>query len=407
MTESVVTEPFNEDVPEHVPEHLIRDFNIYIPPGLDEDFHQAWATLLQEDDSCPLVWTQANEGHWLPTRSSIIEEILTDYTRFSSRSIIIPKSHSADHGLLPTTIDPPEHHFYRKTLNHTMAPASVNAMGDDIRGIVTSLIDGFVEKGECNFTRDFADILPIRVFLSMMDLPEDDIPQTKYWTDQLIRPDGSITFADALQNLKDYIAPYVDQRMGKDGTDMLSRMINTETNGRRLTREEAIKLSIQVFIAGVDTVVNLLGFVFLFMARNPSHRLQISQGKVTVSNAVEEILRRFPIVTVAREVTEDMTFHGVQLKAGDMIAAPTPLAGMDNSFTPNAVDVEFDRKQGNSLTFGRGAHTCPGKNLARVELRIALEEWLKRIPDFEVDKSSPISFSSGIVGVVNELKLRW
>jgi cytochrome P450 len=407
MTESVVTEPFNEDVPEHVPEYLIRDFNIYIPPGLDEDFHQAWATLLQEDDSCPLVWTQANEGHWLPTRSSIIEEILTDYTRFSSRSIIIPKSHSADHGLLPTTIDPPEHHFYRKTLNHTMAPASVNAMGDDIRGIVTSLIDGFVEKGECNFTRDFADILPIRVFLSMMDLPEDDIPQTKYWTDQLIRPDGSITFADALQNLKDYIAPYVDQRMGKDGTDMLSRMINTETNGRRLTREEAIKLSIQVFIAGVDTVVNLLGFVFLFMARNPSHRSQISQGKVTVSNAVEEILRRFPIVTVAREVTEDMTFHGVQLKAGDMIAAPTPLAGMDNSFTPNAVDVEFDRKQGNSLTFGRGAHTCPGKNLARVELRIALEEWLKRIPDFEVDKSSPISFSSGIVGVVNELKLRW
>ena len=407
MTESVVTEPFNEDVPEHVPEHLVRDFNIYIPPGLDEDFHQAWATLLQEDNSCPLVWTQANEGHWLPTRSSIIEEILTDYTRFSSRSIIIPKSHSADHGLLPTTIDPPEHHFYRKTLNHTMAPASVNAMGDDIRGIVTSLIDGFVAKGECNFTRDFADILPIRVFLSMMDLPEDDIPQTKYWTDQLIRPDGSITFADALQNLKDYIAPYVDQRMGKDGTDMLSRMINTETNGRRLTREEAIKLSIQVFIAGVDTVVNLLGFVFLFMARNPSHRSQISQGKVTVSNAVEEILRRFPIVTVAREVTEDMTFHGVQLKAGDMIAAPTPLAGMDNSFTPNAVDVEFDRKQGNSLTFGRGAHTCPGKNLARVELRIALEEWLKRIPDFEVDKSSPISFSSGIVGVVNELKLRW
>ena len=126
---------------------------------------------------------------------------------------------------------------------------------------------------------DFADILPIRVFLSMMDLPEDDIPQTKYWTDQLIRPDGTITFADALQNLKDYIAPYVDQRMGADGTDMLSRMINTETNGRRLTREEAIKLSIQVFIAGVDTVVNLLGFVFLFLARNKPHRQQIIPGK--------------------------------------------------------------------------------------------------------------------------------
>jgi len=396
-----------ELLPDHVPEHLVRDFNMYGPPGIDKDFHEAWATLLQEDESCPLVWTQENEGHWLPTRTSIIEEILTDYSKFSSRSIILPKSHSADHGLLPTTIDPPEHHFYRKTLNHSMAPAAVNAMGDDIRDIVTSLIDGFVDKGECNFTRDFADILPMRVFLSMMNLPEDDIPQTKYWTDQLIRPDGTITFADALQNLKDYIAPYVDERMGADGTDMLSRMINTETNGRRLTRDEAIKLSIQVFIAGVDTVVNLLGFVFLFLARNEKHRLQISSGEITVSDAVEEILRRFPLVTVAREVTEDFEFHGVQLKAGDMIAAPTPLAGMDNTFTPNAVDVEFGRKQGNSLTFGRGAHTCPGKNLARVELRIAIEEWLKRIPDFHVAENSQVSFSSGIVGVVNELNLRW
>jgi cytochrome P450 len=396
-----------ESLPDHVPEHLVREFNMYGPPGIDKDFHEAWATLLQEDESCPLVWTQENEGHWLPTRTSIIEEILTDYSRFSSRSIILPKSHSADHGLLPTTIDPPEHHFYRKTLNHSMAPAAVNAMGDDIRGIVTSLIDGFVDRGECNFTRDFADILPIRVFLSMMNLPEDDIPQTKYWADQLIRPDGTITFADALQNLKDYIAPYVDERMGTDGTDMLSRMVNAETNGRRLTREEAVKLSIQVFIAGVDTVVNLLGFVFLFLARNEKHRLQISSGETTVSDAVEEILRRFPLVTVAREVTEDFEFHGVQLKAGDMVAAPTPLAGMDNTFTPNAVDVEFGRKQGNSLTFGRGAHTCPGKNLARVELRIAIEEWLKRIPDFDVAENSQVSFSSGIVGVVNELNLRW
>ena len=377
-----------ETLPEHVPEHLVRDFNMYAPPGIDKDFHEAWARLLQEDDSCPLVWTQQNEGHWLPTRSSIIEEILTDYSRFSSRSIILPKSHSADHGLLPTTIDPPEHHFYRKTLNHSMAPAAINAMGEDIRAIVTSLIDGFADRGECNFTQDFADILPIRVFLSMMDLPEEDIPQTKYWTDQLIRPDGTITFAEALQNLKDYIAPYVDQRMGADGTDMLSRMINTETNGRRLTREEAIKLSIQVFIAGVDTVVNLLGFVFLFLARNKPHRQQIITGQISVSDAVEEILRRFPLVTVAREVTEDMEFHGVQLKAGDMVAAPTPLAGMDNTFTPNAVDVEFGRKQGNSLTFGRGAHTCPGKNLARVELRIAIEEWLQRIPDFDVDENA-------------------
>ena len=394
-------------LPDHVPPELVRDFNIYAPPGIDEDFHQAWATLLQEGDDCPLVWTQANEGHWLPTRTAIIEEILTDYSKFSSRSIILPKSHSADHGLLPTTIDPPQHHFYRKTLNHTMAPASVNAMEADIRGIVVSLIDAFADSGQCNFTQQFADILPIRIFLSMMNLPEEDIPQTKYWADQLIRPDGTISFADALQNLKDYIAPYVDQRMGADGKDMLSRMVNTETDGRRLTRDEAIKLSIQVFIAGVDTVVNFLGFVFLFLARSEAHRLKLSRGEITAADAVEEIFARFPLVTVAREVTEDMEFHGVQLKAGDMIAAPTPLAGLDNSFNANAAEVHFDGQRRNSLTFGRGAHICPGKNLARIEVRVALEEWFKRIPDFAVDESKPITFSSGIVGVVNQLNLKW
>jgi cytochrome P450 len=394
-------------LPKHVPEALVREFNIYAPPGIEQDFHQAWATLLDEDDSCPLVWTQANEGHWLPTRSSIIEEVLIDYSRFSSRSIILPKSHSADHGLLPTTIDPPEHHFYRKTLNHAFAPTPVNAMGEDIRAIVVSLIDGFVDDGACNFNQQFAEILPIRIFLSMMGLPEDDIVTTKYWSDQLIRPDGSISFADALQNLKDYIAPYVDQRMGKKGTDILSRIINAETSGRGLSRDEAIKLSVQVFIAGVDTVVNLLGFVFLFLARSEPHRRQIAQGEVSAADAVEEILRRFPVVTVAREVTADMEFHGVQLKAGDMIAAPTPLAAMDNHFNADAADTKFDGKKRNSLTFGRGAHICPGKNLARIELCITIEEWFKRIPEFQLNESIPVSFGSGIVGVVNDLNLKW
>lgn len=397
----------NRLLPDNVPASLVRDFDIYAPPGIEHGFHLSWATLLQENGQHPLVWTHANGGHWLPTRTAIVEEVLMDHKRFSSRSIVIPKAHSDAHDLLPTTIDPPEHHFYRKTLNQGMAPAVVNAMAEDIRSIVVALIESFVDKGGCNFTKEFADILPIRIFLSMMALPEDDIPITKYWTDQLIRPDGSISFADALQNLKDYIAPFVDQRLGKDGSDLLSRMINTESQGRRLSRDEGIKLSIQVFIAGIDTVVNLLGFIFLFLAKSESHRQQIARDEVPLFDAIEEILRRFPLVTIAREATEDFDFHGVHLKAGDMMAAPTPIAGLDDTFNPRSAEVLFDRQQRNSVTFGKGAHTCPGKNLARLELRIVLEEWFKRIPDFSLDNEDSISFSSGIVGVVDELKLKW
>ncbi|MFA7554347.1 MAG: cytochrome P450 [Spongiibacteraceae bacterium] len=392
--------------PSHVPVDRVVDFDMYAPPGVAEDFFEAWGTL-QQPGVPDIVWTPRNGGHWIATRAEVIKEVLSDFSRFSSRNILLPKSTSDEHDLIPTTIDPPQHHFYRKTLNSTFAPAAVNRMDDRIREIVTDLIDQFEDKGQCNFTEEFAEILPIRIFLSMMDLPEEDTPQTKYWADQLLRPDGSITFAEALNNLKQYITPYVDERSGKDGTDLLSRLVNSEIDGREITRDEAIKLAVQVFIAGIDTVVNLLGFVFLFLAKNPAHRNQLVEGTVPLSESIEEILRRFPVVCIGREVREDINFHGVTLKAGEMIATPTPLAGIDDRFNSEPKTVDFARKTKNSLTFGTGAHICPGKTLARAELRITLEEWMKRIPDFSVDPDSTVTCTGGIVGVVDNLSLVW
>ncbi len=392
--------------PSHVPADRIFDFDMYAPPGVEKDFFEAWSTL-QEPGVPDIVWTPHNGGHWIPTRAEIIKEVMSDYSRFSSRNIILPKSNSDDHDLVPTTVDPPEHYFYRKTLDTSLAPAAIKRMDDRIREIVTDLIDQFEDRGECNFTKEFAEILPIRMFLSMMALPEEDTPQTKYWADQLLRPDGSMTFAQALNHLKQYITPYVDERSGKGGTDLLSRLVNTEIDGRAITRDEAIKLAVQVFIAGIDTVVNLLGFVFLFLARNPSQRAEIAVGKVPMSDAVEEIIRRFPVVCIAREVREDITFHGVELKAGEMIATPTPLAGTDDHFNPHAKQVDFTRKPRNSLTFGSGSHICPGRSLARAELRITLEEWLKRIPDFSVPPDANVTSTGGVVGVVDNLTLVW
>lgn len=392
--------------PANVADDLIRTFNMYAPPNVESGFHDAWADILT-DDYPPVFWTPENGGHWVAARAPIVEEVMGDYKRFSNRTIIIPKALASDHDLLPTTIDPPEHHFYRRTLTQLLAAPAISPMEGKITAIVNDLIDEFEGQGHCNFTQQFASILPIRIFLSMMNLPESDIAQTKYWADQITRPDGSMPFGVAMQNLKDYLTPFIDQRAGKDGTDMLSRLINTETNGRRLTREESIKVVVQVFIAGLDTVVNFLGFVFLFLAQNPDHRRQLASGEVACAGAVEEILRRYPLVTIGREVVSDIEFYGAQLKAGDMIAIPTPIAGMDESFNPHPETVDFDRKSIRSLTFGTGPHICPGKNLARTEVRITLQEWFRRIPEFTLrDEQSP-TFTGGIVGVVDELNLEW
>lgn len=396
----------SQPLPSHVPAHLVREFDIYAPPGVENDFHGAWASLV-ETDAPPLLWTPCNGGHWLPTRSALVAEVLQDYQRFSSRCILIPKAHAEDHGLIPTTIDPPEHHRYRVTLTRSLAAPAVKAMEASIRTIVAALVDGLSARGSCNFTRDFAEILPIRIFLAMMDLPEADAARTKAWADQLIRPDGSMPFAEAMGHLIDYITPFVDARRGADGGDMLSRLVNTPVDGACLSRDESIRLVVQVLIAGIDTVVNLLGFVFLFLARNPDQQQQLRSGEVSCATAVEDILRRFPLVTIAREVREDTVFHGTELKAGDMVAAPTPLAALDERFSAPAAEMQSHCARVDSLTFGKGAHICPGKHLARSELRIALEEWLQRIPPFRLPAGYAPSFTSGIVGVVDELLLEW
>lgn len=392
--------------PAHIPEDRVVEFDIYAPPGVKEDFHLAWHTL-QEPGVPDIVWTPRNGGHWIPTRASIILDVLSDYERFSSRNIIIPKSHGKDHNLIPTTIDPPAHRPYRKTLNDTLSPKVVKSMDDNIRAIAVDLIESFRADGACNFTTAYAEILPIKIFLSMMNLPLEDTPKTKYWSDQLLRPDGSISFADALRNLNEYLEPYVDERAGKSGTDMLSRLINSKVDGRTLSRDEAMKLAVQVLIAGIDTVVNFLGFVFLFLARNPEHRQELAANPEIIPEAVEEFLRRYPIVTIGREVRNDIEFHGVQLKAGEMIATPTPLGGTDERFNENPLALDFHRTERNSAAFGTGHHICPGKTLARTEIGITLEEWMRRIPDFELAPGAEVTFTGGIVGVVDGVPLVW
>lgn len=398
--------PTLEHHPAHVPTERVVDFDMYAPPGVAEDFHKAWQTL-QAPDLPDIVWTPRNGGHWIATRAAVIAEVMADYERFSNRTIMIPKALGADHNLIPTTLDPPEHRPYRALLNDAMARSVIEPLEGTIRRIAIELIEDVRMKGGCNFTTDYAEAYPIRIFLSLMELPLEDAPRTKYWSDQLLRPDGSMTFEQAMKQLFDYLEPFVDERRGKNGSDMLSRLVNGKVGRRDLTNEEAMKLSAQVLIAGLDTVVNFLGFVMLHLARNPRDRAALAQDRALIPDAVEEFLRRFPIVSIGREINRDIEFHGATLKAGEMIAIPTPLAGLDDRTNENPLAVDFHRASNRHLTFGTGAHLCPGRHLARTEVRITLEEWLRRIPEFSLTPGAVITFTSGIVGVVDTLPLRW
>lgn len=392
--------------PPHVATDRVVDIDIYALPGQVDGFHAAWRTL--QDGAPPIVWTPRNEGHWIALSGEVLAEVQSDHERFSNRIIVIPKSVGAQHGLIPTTIDPPEHRPYRKLLNDGMSLAKVRRMHDSIRQTAAELVDGFVDAGRCDFTHDYARVFPLRIFMALVDLPMADVERIRHWAECMTRPNPPMPFDAAKRAFYDYLAPVVAERTLAPGDDLISYVATTEMEGRRLTTEEALALSTQILIAGVDTVVNVLGFLFLHLATHDDVRRELAamNGSALLA-ASNELFRRFGLVTIARLVREDMEFHGVHLKAGEMVCIPTQVHGLDSRINACPMDVDFSRRNARHSTFGSGPHLCPGQELARAEVAITLEQWLRRIPDFRVAADADTRCSGGIVPQINRLVLEW
>ncbi|EED34324.1 cytochrome P450-cam [Luminiphilus syltensis NOR5-1B] len=387
--------------PDYVADDAVVDFDMYAQSAIADGFHAAWDTL-KAPGTPAIMWTPRNEGHWIVTDPALFSEVYNDWELFSSRTIIIPKSHGEAHNLIPTTMDPPVHQPFRMILNRLLAPPVMARISDEVRARTRALVEELAPRGECDFTADFAQALPLHVFMTLMDLPIEDIDQLKYWSDQTTHPDGSMTFEEAIGKLGDYLAPYIAERQANPGSDFISNLVNADIDGKRISDDEASKLSVQLLIAGVDTVVNFLNFAFLRLARDPDLRERIINRELASRDAAEQLLAELPLVTVGRLVTRDCEFHGAPLKAGDMIALPTPLcAGFELPKEQMASNANAH------LTFGQGPHMCPGRYLARMEIALVLEEWLALIPRFDIAPDSSITFGGGIVGNIAALPLVW
>jgi len=395
-----------ENIPPHVAANRVVDFDLYAPPNLQDGFHSAWVTL-QAEGVPDLAWTPRNGGHWIATRGKLIRDIFTDYTKFSSRVVLVPKSSGEHYHMMPLTLDPPIHRAYRNLLNSSLSPKAVSKMEPRIRELAAQLTENVRSNGSCNFTTAYAELFPIRLFLAMIDLPAEDSTRIRYLIDQINRPDGSMTFADVIQGFYDYLSPIVDKRKGAGGDDILSKLINGTIDGRSVSREEALELGSNLLMGGLDTVTNFLGFMMLSLAQNPDQRRLLREKPEQVPAAVDEFLRRFPIVITAREIVSDMEYEGVQLKKGEMVVIGTPLHGLDPLENACPMNVDFNRTTQEHSTFGNGSHRCAGALLARTELRVTIEEWLSRIPEFSVAPGAPLTNRAGIIGCISALPLVW
>jgi len=409
---TATTEKHRSEVPSHIPADRVFEVDMYNLDGIENGFHEAWKAL-QKPEIPDLIYTPLTGGHWIATKGSIIDEAYRDPERFSSENIWVPKEAGEKYAMVPTKMDPPEHTPYRKLLNTGLNPSKIRDVEGSVRKAACGLIDAFVNDGHCDFTVQYSTVFPVRVFMELCDLPLDDVPHLAKLANVMLRPPGNTpaeqaaSLDEANQGFFRYVEPIIAERRGTDRTDLISLVVNGEIDGGEMAPDKLLGLVSLLLLGGLDTVVNLLGFMMLHLAQHPEKIAELRDDPLKLKRGAEEIFRRFPVVSDARTVAHDMEFHGVQLKRGELILLPTVLHGLDERVNDNPWELDFSRGSPHHSTFGQGPHRCAGMHLARLEVIVTLEEWLKRIPEFRVVPGSKPIFLAGIIGTVKNVQLEW
>jgi cytochrome P450 len=400
------------EAPSNVPADRVYDVDMYALDGIEEGFHEAWMKL-QGPDIPSLIWTPRTGGHWIATRGAIINEIFSSPDRFSSEVIFLPREAGEAYAMVPTKMDPPEHTPYRKVLDKGLNLAQMRKVEDRVKEIAVELIEGFMHKGECAFEVEYARVFPVRVFMALCDLPLSDVPHLTELAEQMTRPAGR-TPAEMGQSLEkankgffDYVRPIIAARTGKTGDDLITVMVNSEVDGEPMSDENMLGLISLLLLGGLDTVVNFLCFMMIYLARHPDKVEELRADPLALKRSAEEMFRRFPVVSDARMVTKDMSYQGVELKRGELILLPTVLHGLEEASNSDAWTLEPARKGISHSTFGAGPHRCAGMHLARMEVIVTLQEWLSRIPAFQLKDDGAPRYRAGIIAAVDNVPLAW
>ena len=307
--------------------------------------------------------------------------------------------------LIPLQVDPPEHTKYRRLLNPEFVPRKIGELEPDVRLLTNQLIDRFADGDGCDFHEDFATPLPSTIFLRLMGLPQDDLPMFLGWRDDNIRPDvapddweGAARIREAAgKAISEYFERAIDERRRKPDDGLLSQLAVAEIDGERLNREELLGICHLMLLGGLDTVTATLDCMIRHLADNPDDRHRLTAEPELIPGAVEELLRReTPVMLVPRIVKKDVTIGGVELRAGEMATLVIGAANTDGTRFEGAEGVDLTRDPNPHLAFGGGHHLCLGAHLARVELRVGLEEFHRRIPDYHIPEGVEIHYSAGI-----------
>ena len=343
---------------------------------------------------------------------TLVESTLRNAEVFSSADLV---DQGNDRPLIPLAIDPPDHIRYRRLLDPLFAPRQIDGLESDITMRVNHFIDRFVDRGACNFTAEFAELFPSSVFLGMMGLDWEELDTLVALRDGILRPGTPASLPEertriqkeTAQQVYAYFNAVLDERAAAPRDDILSLLTTTEAGDERLTRDEMLDICFVLLTAGLDTVTDSLTCFWAFLAQNTEHRRQLVEHPEIIPNAVEELLRwETPVPAVIRWAREDHDVGEQRVGAGHLVMANLSAANVDPEQFPDPLDVRFDREVNRHLAFGSGIHRCLGSHLARRELRVALTEWHRRIPEYSLAPGYQVAYKPPL-RFVPDLALVW
>lgn len=376
--------------------------------------HAIWDQLR---GTCPVAHTQRYGGTWLPTTHEFVHEIAYDTDHFSSRSVVVATVKPSDNpdappapigGAPPITSDPPFHQHARKILLPAFAPSVINEWEPEVRRLCRDLIANMGSLEVVDAAVQYAQNIPVNVIARMLGFPPEDGELFRGFVHNVLEainlePGSRIL---AFQELDAYISRQVQDHIDNPREDLTSFLLNATIFDNPLSPEHVGGTIILLLIAGIDTTWSAIGSSLWHLATNPVDRRRLVDNPALLPMAIEEFLRAYAPVTMARVVKEDYNFHGVEMKENDWVLLPFPAANRDPQEWDDADKVILDRELNRHAAFGLGIHRCLGSNLARLELRIAVEEFLAAYPDFELAPDEVVKWSVGQIRGPRELPVR-
>lgn len=412
--------------PKHVAPELVCEFDMFYDAAYVREPHRRMAELAK--DAPPVFWTPYNGGHWMVQGYDAAREVSTSADVFSSQ--VVPhawlrKIEALQKGLrfvgiktpripfpYPILLDPPTHTAYRRPLSSVFSPRNVRGLEDRFRQSAQVLIDRVADQGGCEFASGIAELLPVQLFLQLFGLPVERLPEyralLKKHMAQSAQTTGSLRKLSTMTGIVNVMRDTLLERKVHPKDDLISLLWDTEIDGSRLALEDMENYGVLLFIAGLDTVVQAMSFAARHLAMDPGLQQTLREHPERIPDAVEEILRCYGIASPPRRVLRTLDFHGARLKKNDILFVFLPGANLDPSRFEEPEKVDLDRRNKKEhIAFNIGPHFCLGAGLARLELRVLLEELLTRVPTFKLDPDKPPTYHCGLIVGVETLDLVW